>query len=173
MTTAPRVPTVKFDESLVTREILDDLRSDIRRVPEFAGIAIGQIYEAARQCISRGGDLASLFNAIIAADIPGMSRRRASEITQNLSRKSLSLIEQRRQLASGLTEAVWLYSGAPCLGDPQHATDEERRRDAGHKAANGKRFKIADGMLINGHRTYPGRDDGCKCIAKPIVKGFS
>ncbi len=42
-------------------------------------------------------------------------------------------------MSVGMKYAIWLYRGAPCEG-----------QDAPHIAANGGRYEVAKGMLLNG-----------------------
>ena len=45
-------------------------------------------------------------------------------------------------------------------------------RDRLHKLANGKVYSIKAGLLIEGVKLRPRAEAGCKCVTRPIVKGF-
>jgi hypothetical protein len=77
-----------------------------------------------------------------------------------------SLDVRARQLELGITEAVWLYSGAPCEINPKKPTGHQ---DEAHKNANGKRYKISDGMYLDGKWTWPGYEDGCRCVSRSVI----
>lgn len=166
------VPTVKFDPKLVTEAIKADLIKNIRNIKEIGESHFDRVYDAALRSISGGHDLAMLFNAIMELNLPGMTKRRASEIPTSLNCKATALINRDRRVSLGIEYAVWMYIGAPCQMNPKKPSPEDIRQDAAHKAVDGKRYEVAKGMLLNGRLTMPGWDDGCKCTSRPIIPGF-
>lgn len=56
--------------------------------------------------------------------------------------------------------------------NPKKPSAEDIRQDAAHKAADGKRYEVVKGMLMDGRLTMPGRDEGCKCISRSVIPGF-
>lgn len=86
------IPTVKFDLKRVTEAVKDDLRKNIQNISEFDEFHFVHIYDAALRSISRGQDLATLFNAITELNLPGMTRLRASEISLGLNNKATALM---------------------------------------------------------------------------------
>jgi uncharacterized protein with gpF-like domain len=154
------IPTVKFDATNVTEAVKAALRDNIKSLGEISSGHFDMIYNAAVRSITAGRDLRILYLALVTID--GMSRRRAEDISRSLNNKATALMDAERQERLGIKYAVWLYSGAPC--GPGH--------DAAHKAANGKRYAVDKGMLLHGQWTRPGREDGCKCVAKPVIPGF-
>lgn len=76
-----------------------------------------------------------------------------------------------KMIGAGLTEGKWLHSGAPCHAS-YPPTEEDLKRDAAHRAVNGKRFPLSRGMIIDGQATYPHTERGCKCVTNPMVPGF-
>jgi hypothetical protein len=105
-------------------------------------------------------------------NLPNMTKKRASEISILLNKQSTAMINRDPQVALGIKYATWIYSGAPCQLNPQKPSAKDIRRNAAHKAVNGKRYEVAKGMLLNGKRTWPGRDEGCKCVSRSNVEGF-
>jgi hypothetical protein len=81
------------------------------------------------------------------------------------------MMQIEQQLMHGITEAKWIYSGAPCYS-ARKPSEADTRRDIYHRAANGKRYTLAMGLLINGHLTHPGAEVGCKCTFISIIPGF-
>jgi hypothetical protein len=169
---ANAIPTVEFDLKRVTDAIKADLKNDIRTINKFGEAHFDQIYDAALQSISRGRDLATLFNAITELSLPDMTKRKASEISLSLNNKATALMNRDRQMSASIKYANWVYSGAPCQVNPKKPSAKDIRQDAAHKAANGKRYEVIKGMLLNGRLTMPGREDGCKCFSRPIIPGF-
>lgn len=164
----PTLPTVKFDASRVTDAVKADLWESIQ---EFDDLPVGEgeaIYQAALCSISKGRALNILSDALTGIEVP---KARAAEIAILLNNRATAMMDADRQLALGITEGIWLYSGAPCCSG-RLQNDADRRRDDAHKAANGKRYLLAQGLLIEGRLTYPGREQGCKCSSKPIIRGF-
>jgi hypothetical protein len=166
------IPTVKFDSSRVTEAVKADLKKNIKRIKEFDESHFSQIYDAALRSISRGRDLATLFNAIVELNLPNMTKHRASEISHGLNNKATVMMNRDRQISLGIKYAIWEYSGAPCQVNPQKPSAKDILQDKAHKAANGKRYEVAKGMLLNGRLTMPGREKGCKCFSRSIIPGF-
>jgi hypothetical protein len=167
------IPTVKFDPKRVTEAVKTDLKKNIKKIKELDESHFDQIYEAALRSISRGRDLATLFNAIMSLNLPSMTKQRAGEISLSLNNKATALMSRNRQKSLGIEYAIWMYSGAPCQVNPKKPSAKDIRQDAAHRAADGKRYAVAKGMLLNGRLTMPGREEGCKCSSRPIIEGFS
>ena len=81
-------------------------------------------------------------------------------------------MNREQQASLGITKAVWLYSGAPCITSSGTPSLEDERRNTDHLAANGKSYVIVKGMLMSGRRVWPGQDPGCKCVSKSVIPGF-
>jgi hypothetical protein len=167
--TQPRIPTVKFDGNRVTAAVEAKIRSTLRRLPEIGIDKFQPVYEAALQSVRAGRALNILCDALIGI---GLDKRRAAEIARLVNGRATSLMERERQVSLRITEAVWMYSGAPCMSRPKTPSAADRKRDAEHSAANGKRFPVAKGMLINGQRVWPGQEPGCKCASKSVIPGL-
>lgn len=164
-----RMPTVKFDASRVTDAIKADIRKNVEVIEGLDPVHIDQVYSAAVRSVLAGRDLALLTNALWELNIDGMTKKRAAQIARALINKATALLDREQQQSLGITEAVWLYSGAPCEMDPKKPSGHQ---DAAHKAANGKRYKIAEGMFLDGKYTWPGYEDGCRCVTKSVIPGF-
>jgi hypothetical protein len=81
-------------------------------------------------------------------------------------------MNQDQQLSLGIKYATWVYGGAPCNLNPENPSAKDIRRDAAHRAADGKRYEVARGMALNGRLTMPGWEDGCKCVSRSIIPGL-
>ncbi|MGB8366202.1 MAG: hypothetical protein WCE20_17025, partial [Rhizomicrobium sp.] len=164
------IPTVKFDPKLVTEVVKADLKSDIKKIKEFDESHSEQIYDAALRSVSRGRDLATLFNAIMELNLPDMTKQRASDISRSLNNKATALMNRDRQVSIGVKYAIWVYSGAPCQMNPEKPSAKDVHQDAAHKAADGKRYEVAKGMLLNGRLTMP----GCKVdpVGRTTIAGL-
>lgn len=91
----------------------------------------------------------------------GVTFRRAALIARDQNNKATSAINEARQLQMGITEAVWVHTGA---GKTQRAS---------HVAANGKRYEVGKGMLLDGRWVRPGEEINCHCVSRSIIPGFS
>jgi hypothetical protein len=166
----PRVPTVKFDQSRVTAAVEADILSTLQGVPEISADKLRPAYEAALRSLRAGRALHILHDALTGL---GLGKSRASEIPLLIANRATSLMNREQQVSLGIAEAVWLYSGAPCMPNGGMPSPEDRKRNAAHLAANGKRFPIAKGMLMGGRLVWPGQEPGCKCVSKSVIPGFS
>ena len=142
------------------------------KIKEFDAAHFDQIYIAALESISVGGNLAILFDAILALNHPDMTKQRAGEISRSINNKAKALMNREQQLSIGIRYAIWIYSGAPCWLNPKNPSAKDIRQDAAHKAAGGKRYEVAKGMLLNGRYKWPGQDEGCKCVSRSIIPGL-
>ena len=164
----PTLPTVRFDASRVTHAVRADLRE---RINEFEDLPYGEeqtIYDAALAAVTKGGALDILASTLTGMGVPS---GRAAEIARYLCFRASEIMNVERSVALGLTEAKWSYSGAPCYST-NTPTPAQCRQDATHKAANGRRYPIPTGMLIDGRRTHPGMEPGCKCVSVAVIPGF-
>jgi uncharacterized protein with gpF-like domain len=168
-----RIPTVKFDTSRVTDAVKTYTWENITLLEDIEPKYFDQVYDAALRSISAGQDLSVLYNALLQININGMTKRRAADIALLLNNKATALMNRVHHQPLGITRAIWLYSGAPCELNPKNPTDQDIRQDAAHRAANGKQFEINAGMFLDGKRTWPGVEPGCRCSSRPVVHGFS
>ncbi len=167
------IPTVTFDSSRVTGPVKADILSTLRECEDIPKDKLPAINVAAVMAIEKGGDLHTLHTAIMSNGIAGMTKRRASEIARHVQSRATSLMNVERMAGLGIEEAVWVYSGAPCYLNTKSPLPEQLALDAAHKAADGRRYWVREGLTIDGKRTWPGREVGCKCVSKAVMAGFS
>jgi hypothetical protein len=167
-----RMPTVKFDTKWVTRTVLAALERDVRNLPEVTEANFEAFYVLAKRGVATGGDLHFFSTGISGLNIPGMTGQRAAQIATILWRRAHGRMDRERAADLGIARARWSYANAPCMADPHNPTPEDRRRDATHKAANGKVYVIAKGLRVDGNYTWPGDEFGCKCSSRSIIPGF-
>lgn len=95
----------------------------------------------------------------------GITKRRAATIALDQNNKASSTFGRVGKLEVGIEEEIWMHSHAGKKPRPTHV------------AMHGKRYKIAEGMYDPDpkvqKRIWPGQLIRCRCIGKPIVKGFS
>lgn len=94
-----------------------------------------------------------------------VTHRRAALIARDQNNKCTAVIQRTRQAELGITEAIWVHSHGGKTPRPTHVR-------AGRDQI---RYNIAEGWLdpaLN-RRIWPGTEINCRCIARPIVLGFS
>lgn len=79
-----------------------------------------------------------------------VSRNRAETIARTEVNTLTGQLNDRRALELGITEGIW--RGV-----------EDNRERASHRAVEGKRFKLKQGLKIDGKWTWPGREPNCRC----------
>ncbi len=160
------IPTVKFNPKHVTDEVKADIAATLQAEARLAS-CWQDIYPVAVTSVVDGGNLALLATAL--RDL-GWEKDEAAELARYVHFRATAIMNRARSLALGITEAEWLYSGAPC--HPKRPTKQQVRLDTAHKQAKGKRFLVADGLNINGTRTWPGLERHCKCTSRAVLPGF-
>ena len=164
------MPTVKFDPSALTKNVKADLRRNIELLDDLEKKHVPRIYQAALRSVSAGRDLNVLFLALM--KIEGMSKGRAAEIARSLNDEAMAIINRERQTSLGITHAKWMYANAPCMKNPSHPSAAEIQQDSAHHAANGKRYEISKGLFLEGKWTWPGVEEGCKCVSRSVLPGL-
>ena len=104
--------------------------------------------------------------------IDGMTEGRAAEIARSLHNKATAIIDRERQASLGITHAIWMYANAPCMKDPSHPVAADVQQDSAHRSANGKQYEISKGLFVDGKWTWPGVEEGCKCVARAVLPGL-
>lgn len=104
---------------------------------------------------SAGRDLQTMVDQLKAI-YPAASHR-AELIARDQSNKANATVNKARQLELGITEGIWMHSHAGKTPRPSHV------------AANGKRFKIAEGCLIDGEHIMPGEKINCRCTWRAVL----
>lgn len=79
-----------------------------------------------------------------------VSRSRANTIARTEVNTLTGQLNDRRALELGIDEGIW------------RGVEDNRERES-HRKAEGKRFKLEKGLLIEGKYTWPGREPNCRC----------
>lgn len=95
----------------------------------------------------------------------GVTRRRAAFIALDQNNKATSAMNRARKLEVGLDEEIWVHSGGGHHPRPTHVAAGRER----------VRYKISEGWFDPALKRFiqPGEEPGCRCIGRPVVKGFS
>ncbi len=169
-----RIPTIKFDASVVTEDIERVVYEAILRRPDFSGLApatLKAVHAAAMKGIRRGGDL-GIMRVGVEEALPGFERGQIVGLIQHINRVAFVHINRKRDLELGFEEAEWRYTGGACI-TCNPPPDQEKEMDALHKSLDGRRFKLFDGMLVDNQHYWPGLEFGCKCYYRTILAGWN
>lgn len=156
--------TVRFKPTPEVRDILKaTIAENVSLIKSIPNSYFTQVEGSVYRSVTAGRDLGTLTKEL--QTNYGVTRRRAAAISRDQNNKATAVIQRTRQTALGITEAVWLHSTA---GRVPRKT---------HLANNGKRYRIADGWHDPDPKVskpiWPGELINCRCVAKPIVPGFS
>lgn len=162
--TKTSIPVVKADPSQVTEAVKADLWQAISQTVDIPVESAKLAYEVAlRTAVTR--DLFEMTEALISL---GIQKQRAAWLSLWLANRASALMTRDRRIELGITEAIWQYAGAPCR--VINSTDEESKcRDEAHRLADGQKYKVADGLNLNGKNTWPGYEPDCKCVSKSVL----
>lgn len=146
----------------MTDTVVDNIAatlSELNIVPERHWDAM---FDTTVASIKRGRDLAMMCRALEGI---GLSKRDATHAARLVHNRATAIMKVEECARLGITEAKWLWPGVDCvLSDPYDIR--------GHREANGKRYRIDQGMLINGRYVAPGMDDGCRCVSNAVIPGL-
>lgn len=156
--------SVRFQITPAMRDILDATVAEnvalIKSIPEQYH---RQVENMVMTSVTTGRDLSKVSQDLYRRyDI---TKKRANLIARDQNNKATAALTRARQLEVGIEEAVWLHS----LGG------KEPRKT--HLRNNGKRYDVQRGWFDPDprvrERIFPGQLINCRCVSKPVVKGFS
>lgn len=162
-----QMPTVNVDKSRLTPAVKAQLKKDIASFAEIGKKNEAKVLATALEALNRGRDMAHLSSGLMTID--GMPKNCAHRITRLLVNRADVIMTVERRLTLGMSEAKWVYAKAPCMYDPTNPSKADIKRDAAHSALDGKTFDVAKGMVVDGVATWPGFDEGCKCVSRTIL----
>lgn len=156
--------TVKFTMTPGMRDVLNATVEEnvalIKSIPQHFHT---QVQGLVMRSVVAGRDLAPLTRELQKQF--GVTRRRAVLIASDQNNKATASLTRARYIDLGIEEAVWLHS---------HGGKEPRPT---HLKNNGKKFNVAEGWYDPDPRVkrhiQPGELINCRCVCKPVVKGFS
>jgi uncharacterized protein with gpF-like domain len=156
--------TVSFQITPAMRDIMDaTVHANVSLIKSIPQKYLTDVEGSVMRSVQAGRDLGSLTEDL--QKHYGVTRRRASLIARTQNNMATAAFNKARQLEIGLTDAVWVHSGGGHEPRPSHL-----------KAGKEKtRYVIADGWMDPevGHAIQPGELINCRCVGRPIVKGFS
>ena len=131
------------------------LEENVALIKSIGNEYLDKVRSAVWRSVKGGYDLESLVKQL--KQIDGVTDRRAKNIAKDQCAKLNQAFEKARAKELGITEAIWLHSGA------------SREPRASHKKANGTRYKIDEGCFIDNEFIQPAWLPMCRCRAKLII----
>lgn len=154
--------TVKFKMTAPMRDVMSATIAEnvglIRSIPqEFHKNVEGLVMRG----VTAGRDLQVISDGL--RKQLGVTRRRAEFIARDQTNKMTASFTRVRYTELGIKEAIWLHSGGGKKPRPTHVKN------------SGKRYDVSTGWWDPAVKEYiyPGFLPNCRCVARPVVKGFS
>lgn len=153
--TVPFKPTVGVAQSV--QAIIGENVALIKSIPSkyFA-----EIEQQVWQSVAAGHDLHTLTKSLESRY--GVTFKRAAFIARDQNAKANAAIEATRRSELGITEAIWVHSGA----------GKEPRESHVHAGEIKLRYNVNEGAMIDGKRIWPGTEPNCRCTSKAVVDGW-
>lgn len=156
--------SVKFKMTPAMRDVFKSIVNEnvglIRSIPQQFHT---QVQGIVMRSVASGRDLAPMVKDL--QEQFGVTRRRAAHISLDQNNKATAMLQRVRQTEIGIEEGIWIHS---------HGGKTPRRT---HLANDGKKFNIAEGWFDPDPRVkkkiLPGQLINCRCVWRPVVKGFS
>lgn len=155
--------SVRFKLTPAMRDVLDaTVAENVSLIRSIASEYHTQVEGLVMRSVTAGRDLSFLTKEL--QKRYGVSKRRAQFISLDQSNKATSALQRTRQLELNLETGIWLHSGGGKHPRPTHVRQ------------SGKKFSIRDGWpdpALNGKKIWPGTEPRCRCVWRPVVRGFS
>jgi SPP1 gp7 family putative phage head morphogenesis protein len=156
--------SVKFRMTAAMQDVLSSAVEEnvalIKSIPQRYFL---QVQGFVQRSVQTGRDLKQLTDDL--ENNFGVTRRRAAFIARDQNNKISGTLQRVRQQELGITQARWVHSSAGREPRPTHV----------QASKDGVIFDLREGWLdpaLN-KRIWPGSEPNCRCIAKPIILGFS
>ena len=151
--------TVKFRPTEPVKTILRaSVAENVTLIKSIGEQHLTQVQSAVMRSVMTGRDLGTLATEL--KQRYGVTSRRAAFIARDQNNKASAAILRTRQTELGITEAIWKHSSAGKHPRPEHVK------------ANGKKYDVKRGMLLEGVWTWPGVEPNCRCYSVPVIPGF-
>ena len=148
--------TVEFKMTPAVRDAFNaSLAENVGLIKSIPEKYLQQVEGVVMRSYSAGRDLETMVKELKTL-YPAASHR-AELIARDQSNKANAVVNRTRQMELGITEAIWMHSHAGKTPRPDHV------------AADGKRYKIAEGCKISGVYIQPGEEINCRCTSRPVL----
>ena len=154
--------TVRFRPTPGVREAIESsVNENVLLIKSIGETHLNDVAQLVQRSVAAGRDLGTLTNDL--QERYGITSRRAAFIARDQNNKATATINRTRQMELGLTEAIWVHSGAGRHPRPSHLKAWQDRL----------RYNLKEGALIDGKRIFPGELPNCRCTGSVIIPGYN
>lgn len=156
--------SVRFQRSRAVNDVLQaTVAENVSLIRSIAQRHLSQVEGMVMRSVQTGRDLEQLTADL--HDQLGVSMRRARLIARDQNNKATAVIQRTRQAEIGITEAIWIHSAGGREPRPSHVKAGRER----------VRYDVREGWYDpdEGKHIWPGELINCRCVARPVVPGFS
>lgn len=156
--------SVEFKMIPVMRDIVDaTVHQNVALIKSIPAQYLEQVEGMVMRSVQTGRDLGQLSDDL--QKRLGITKRRAALIARTQNEMATSAFNRVRLQEVGIEEAIWVHSGAGREPRPTH-------QKAGRERI---RFSVSKGWFDPAVKRFiqPGELINCRCVGRPVVKGFS
>ena len=163
--------TVEFKMTPAMRDIMRaTVEQNVALIKSIPEQYLTQVQGSVMRSVQAGRDLGALAKDL--QEHYGVTKRRAAFIARSQNNLATASMTRARQTEVGITESVWLHSGGGREPRPTHVAKSGKRYDVAKGWYDPHAYRVKGGGW-RGEWIWPGQLPGCKCVSKPVVKGFS
>jgi SPP1 gp7 family putative phage head morphogenesis protein len=154
--------TVKFKVTPAMRDIMQaTIGQQVSLIKSIPNQYFTNIEGLVMRSVQTGRDLGQLTKDL--QEQFGVTHGRAAFIARDQNNKATASMTRARQDELGITEAIWVHSGAGKHPRPTHV------------AMNGEKYDVKRGMWDPAVKRwiFPGEEINCRCFSKSVIPGFS
>jgi SPP1 gp7 family putative phage head morphogenesis protein len=155
--------TVEWKMTRAQRDVLNaTVNENVALIKSIPSQYLTRVEGMVTRSVQTGRDLGQLAKDL--REQLGVTKRRAAFISRDQNNKATAALTRARQIEIGVDEAIWVHSGAGKHPRPSHA-----------KAGRDKeRYNVAEGWLDPAidKRIWPGTEINCRCVGRPVIRGF-
>jgi uncharacterized protein with gpF-like domain len=144
----------------VTEALQATIGENVALIKSIPAKYLGEVQQQVWQSVAAGHDLDALTKALQSRF--GVTYKRAAFIARDQNAKANAVMKAARQQELGLTQAIWVHSGA----------GKEPRESHVKAGADKLVFDINKGAYLDGKWTWPGMEINCRCTDKAIIPGW-
>lgn len=157
---------VDFQMTPAMRDIMDaTVNQNVSLIKSIPQQYFTEVEGLVMRSVQTGRDMGQLSKDLQARF--GITKRRAELISRTQNEMATAAFNKARLMEAGITEAVWLHSHAGKTPRPTHVKAGRER----------EKYDVAKGWFDPDPKVrryiQPGELINCRCVGKPVVKGFS
>jgi SPP1 gp7 family putative phage head morphogenesis protein len=153
--------TVKFKMTPAMRDIMQaTIGQQVSLIKSIPSQYFTNIEGLVMRSVQTGRDLGQLTKDLQGQF--GVTRRRAAFIARDQNNKATASMTRARQDELGITQAIWVHSGAGKHPRPTHLD------------MNGQKYDVKKGMWDPAVKRwiFPGEEINCRCFCRSVIPGF-